>query len=125
MVFKLEGHPSALALFAPRPVQTAIKRTELEDYIPIAPITQGSPMTFTVSETGVEYLDVSKTKLYVKMKITHKNGDPVTELDKVGLSNLPLHSLFKQMDLLLGEKVITSDVATYYGQKALLDVLLQ
>ena len=122
---RLEGHPSCLSLFTSRPVQTAIKRTELVDYGPTAPIVAGSPISFSVPETGVEYLDISRTRLYVKIKIIKQGGGDVDVTDKVAFTNLPIHGIWSQCDLSLGGKVITADVATFYGQKAMMDVLLQ
>ena len=57
-----------------------------------------------VPEYGVEYLDLQKTALYMRVKIKKSDGAPVTEADKVGLVNLPLHTLWRQVDHRLGDK---------------------
>jgi hypothetical protein len=49
---------------------------------------------------------------------------PITEDDEVGLENLPLQTLWNQVDLSLQQKVINSRVGTNHAYKAYLDVLL-
>ena len=48
----------------------------------------------------------------------------MTKEDKVGFVNAPLHSLWRQVDITLDDKVISSNVATSYNYKAMLDTLL-
>ena len=121
----MEGYPASLALFSKKPLQTGIDKTEWVEHRPSAPITKGAPVEFTIPDTGVEYLDLQKTRLYMRVKIKKADGSPVTEVDKVGLANAPLHTLWRQVDLALSEQVVTSDVATNYGYKALMDIILR
>ena len=59
-----------------------------------------------VSGTGEEYLDLAKTQLLVKAKITKANGTALDAETKVGPVNLFLHSLFSQVDVSLNERII-------------------
>ena len=68
-------------------------------------------------------MDLARTQLYLKAKITKPNGanlDPDTE---VGPVNLFLHSLVSQVDVYLDERLISPSTNTY-PYRAMLETLL-
>jgi len=70
-----------LDLFNIPPTQTSICRGQWIEYHPLSNITDTDPIEFNVSGSGGEYLDLARTQLYVKVKITKANGanlDPKT-----------------------------------------------
>ena len=53
------------------------------------------------------------------------NGKPTAESDQVGPVNFTLHSIFRQIDLSLNQKIVSADVGVNYPYKAMIDLLLQ
>ena len=114
---------SELDLFSIPSTQTSISKGQWIEYHPLSNITDTGPIEFNVSGSGEEYLDLARTQLYVKAKITKPNGanlDPNTE---VGPVNLFLHSLFSQVDVSLNERLISPSTNTY-PYRAMLETLL-
>ena len=83
------------------------------DWVPPPHITDTGPIEFNVSGTGEEYLDLAKTQVFVKAKITKANGIALDAEKKVGPVNLFLHSLFSQVDVSLNEWLISPSTNTY------------
>ncbi|CAH3025314.1 unnamed protein product, partial [Porites evermanni] len=91
--------------------QTSISKGQWIEYHPISNITDSGPIEFFVSGTGDEYLDLARTQLFVKAKITKANGTAIDADTQVGPVNLFLHSLFSQVDITLGKMDVANPVA--------------
>ena len=104
---------SELDIFTVPPTQTSIESGNWVEYNPIASIADGSPIEFTVSGSGQDYLDAANTQLYVKAKITQADGTDIAGDAQVGPVNLFLHSLFSDVDISLNETPVTSSNNTY------------
>lgn len=104
---------SQLDLFAVPPTQTAIDSCSYADAHPVSSINDNTPIEFCVSGSGLEYLDVSSTLLYVKAKIVNADGTNLADDAQVGPINLLHHSLFSQVDVKLNESLISSTNNTY------------
>ena len=89
------------------------------EYAPIVP--NVDPIEFTIPK-GTSFIDLSKTQLFVTLKITKANGDPIAD-GKVGLINNPLHSIIKQFSIRLNGTLITEQSDTY-AYRAYLESLL-
>nr|XP_042911559.1 uncharacterized protein F54H12.2 [Parasteatoda tepidariorum] len=98
---------SELDLFLMPPTQTAIEKGQWSEYHPISNIHDGLPIEFNISGTSEEYLDLSATQLYVKVKVL-KDNKPLPENEKISPCNLFFHSLFSQVDVMLNDRTITS-----------------
>ena len=61
--------------------------------------------------------------LKVKRKVTKASGQNLVEADKVSVIKYPVVSLFSQVDMLLGGKVISSSTNTY-PYRAYIETLL-
>ena len=68
---------SELDLFTIPATQTSIHKGQWIEYHPLSNITDTGPIEFNVSGTGEEYLDVARTQLYVKAKITNSKRNCV------------------------------------------------
>ena len=86
---------------------------------------EGGPIEFNISGNSADYIDLQKSRIVVKVKVQTSKGGAVTTESPVGLVNLSLHALFRQVDVTLQQKVISSDVGTAYPYKAIIDVLLK
>ena len=90
---------------------------------------------FSVPGTSADYISLGKSKLHIKYIITDEegnkikdqkdlNGVPTDNSDQVASVNFTLHSIFRQIDLSLNQKLISPDVGVNYPYKALSDLLL-
>ena len=114
---------SELDLFRIPTTQTSITKGQWIEYHPISNITDSGPIEFYVSGTGDEYLDLARTQLFVKAKITKANGTAIDADTQVGPVNLFLHSLFSQVDVSLNERLISPSTNTY-PYRAMIETLL-
>lgn len=104
---------SELDLFALPPTQTAVEKGQFIEFHPLANIRDGGPVEFNISGSGEEYMDLSSSYLYVKVKIVKSDGSKLPDKEEVAPINLILHSLFSQVDVSLNERIISSATNTY------------
>ena len=109
--------------FAPEQIQTSIDRSFVREYSPISTLQHLVPIQFTVPGSDSLYLQLSKSYLYIRAKITLPNGNNIAGGDEVGPINLPLHAMFSQVEFDLGGKVI-SDSNGLYPYRAYFETLL-
>ena len=104
---------SELDLFTIPATQKSITKGQWIEYHPLSTITDTGPIKFNVSGTGEEFLDLAKTQMFVKAKITKANSTALDAETKVGPANLFLHSLFSQVDVSLNERLKSPSTNTY------------
>ena len=115
-----------LSLFGLPPTQTSVESMNFIDYRPISQITDNqAPIDFEMSGNGMDYVDLSRTRLYVKVKIVKADGSDIDDIpddsttpptpapDNVGPVNFFLHSMFGQIDVHLNDKLMSSGINTY------------
>ena len=90
------------------------------DHLPS--VSDGGPITF-LCPGKEDYVDLAKTILVVRTKVTKANRDDLDQDEKVGIVNNFLHSLFKQVDVFLKGKQVTQATGTY-AYRAYLETLL-
>jgi hypothetical protein len=66
---------SELDLFVVPPTQTSIESGVFVEYNPIATISQGNPIEFSITGAGQDYIDLSNSQLYVRAQIVKANND--------------------------------------------------
>ena len=111
-----------LDLFSVPPTQTSLEKAHWIDHQPVSAVSDGGPITFLSPETE-DYVDLSKTILVVRAKVTKASGANIGDDEKVAVVNNFLHSLFKQVDVFLKEKQVTQATGTY-AYRAYLETLL-
>ena len=111
-----------LDLFFVPPTQVSLEKGLWIDHQPVSSVADGGPITFLCPGTE-DYVDLSKTMLVVRAKVTKANGDDLDADEHVGIVNNFLHSLFKQVDVFLKEKQVTQATGTY-AYRAYLETLL-
>ena len=116
-------HEERIGRFHGTSYSTSIENGNWVEYNPIASIADGSPIEFTVSGSGQDYLDAANTQLYVKAKITRADGADIAGDAQVGPVNLFLHSLFSDVDVSLNKTPVTSSNNTY-AYRAYIETLL-
>ena len=117
-----ECSKSELDLFLVPPTQTSLERGHRVEYQPVSSVADGGPITFLVPGTE-DYVDLSKTLIVVRAKVTKANGADLDAAEKVGIVNNFLHTLFKQVDAFLKEQQVTQASGTY-AYRAYLETLL-
>ena len=124
-----------LTIFQPPPIDKTIQKEYWVEFNPIAAITDSSVIEFNIPGTSVDYINLAKTRLHVKYIITDEKGVPIhnkppsagqppTPSHQVAPINLTLHSIFRQVDIALNQKVVSSDLGANYPYKAMIDFLL-
>lgn len=110
-----------LDLFSVPSTQDSIEEGHLVSYRPISTITSNSPIEFCVTNNGENYIDLSQTLLYLKVKITKVADHDV--IPDVGPTNNFMHSLFSQVDVTLNGKSVTPP-SHHYAYRAMISNLL-
>lgn len=119
-----DAQPSSLDLFSLPPTQTAIEKIYYQEVRPISQISGNSPIEFIIlGQNGMEYVDLSQCKLYIKARIVHSNGSHLSPIEYVGPVKLLTGSLFSQVDVTLQGKSVTS-TTNHYPYKCIFETLL-
>lgn len=118
----MEGYTEKLALFQKRPNNTGELTETYIDYKSQGQLNNEAPLHFHVANNGLTYIDLSKSRLAMKLKITRKDGVAMKNTDLVGTSNIPLHALWRRMELFLRDKLVSGS-DTMYPYKAYIDYI--
>jgi hypothetical protein len=106
-----------LDLFGVPPTQTSVDYDICTEHRPISTLSPDSLIEFNVHTGYDEYIKLSETELYMKIRVDLKKaltGTPdAADWDKVSVVNNLLHSMFKQVDIYIGDKQITLSHQTY------------
>ena len=115
-----QGLNSGLNLFSVPSTDTSLLQgARWVEYSPIVP--KVDPIEFTIPK-GTSFIDLSKTQLFVTLKITQGDGTDV-DVTTVGLVNNSLHSIIKQFSIRLNGTLITEQSDTY-AYRAYIESLL-
>ena len=118
------GQPMELSIFASPPNQVAIDKINYTEERPISNLLSDStPIEIVVSGAGSDYIDLRKSRLYVKLQILKADGSSLTPKEKTGIINLPLQSLFSHIDIYMNNKLVSVN-SNNYPWKAYLKVVL-
>jgi hypothetical protein len=124
-----------LELFSSLPTCSQVQRSVSVPHYSISSLTSGTNiLEWVIQGSGDQYIDLAKTKLYVKFKIMEDQGklkvdkaaagtNPAVEKSKVApLSNF-IGSMWNQCDIFLNEKLVTSS-NNLYSHRAYIEQLL-
>ncbi|XP_073692867.1 uncharacterized protein F54H12.2-like [Garra rufa] len=104
---------SELDLFTVPMTQTVIEKNAYLEVPPLSAISESSPLEFFIAGTGEDYIDLNNTLLFLRLKITKPNGGDIADTAKVGLINYPGATIFSQVDISLGDRLISQSSSTY------------
>ncbi len=113
---------SELDLFAVPLTQTSIEDGRWVERSPLSSVTSGH-IEFKITGSESKYLDFANTYIVVKAKIVEADNANMDAGTDVGPVNLFLHSIFKQVDLVLGDTLVSHSEDTY-SYRAYLETLL-
>ena len=110
-------------LFTPAFVQTDIESGYYERLYAVSSLDDNGPIEFSIKNSSDKFLDLVNSYLQVKFKIVKGDGTNMAATDKCTVINFPIATLFSQIDITLGGKIISSSTNTY-GYRALMETLL-
>ena len=116
----MEGYSSDIALFQKPLVEEGIESYQFVEYRPSS--TEGSSFEFHIPGSGALYTDWTTTRLVLKVGMAQADGSSPPTPNTGAPVNLTLQSLFRQVDVLVGGKNITSEVGINYPYKAIMDI---
>lgn len=121
--YDAECSKAELDLDSMPPLNVSMERGEYVTHRPVSSLDSGGPIEFQISSTPDLYMDMGRSKLYLKVKIVKATGANTAATDHVVPINLLLHSLFSQVDVKMKDAIVTSSLNTY-PYKAYLETLL-
>jgi hypothetical protein len=105
---------SELDIFCKPPTQTSILAYKWIEYNPTIDHKKGElPIEINITGSQDDYIDLSNVYLYCKVSIRDSSKKLITKDSKVGPINNFLHSMFKNIDVSIENKTISSTNATY------------
>lgn len=117
------GLPAELALFTIPLNHVAVDKIYFNECRPVISFdTEDAPIKISVSGQGNEYIDLRRSRLYVKFKIVKTDGTPLSAQEKTGIINLPLQTMWSQIDTYTNGKLVSLNTS-YYAWKAYLKLL--
>jgi len=88
------GQPMELSIFTSPPNQVAIDKINYTEERLISNLLNDStPIEIVVSGAGSDYIDLRKSRLYVKLQILKVDGSALAPKEKTAIVNLPLQNV--------------------------------
>ena len=114
---------SELDLFSLKPTQTSIENSFFMEVSPLAALTPLAPIEFFVSGSTDMYLDLNNTLLHLVCKITKADGSNIEAAARVATVAYPIATMFNQVDINLGDRLITQS-DNMYAYRAYIESIL-
>ena len=118
------GYEPNLALFERPSVNTGILSYKWVSYSSNTPISSTGLLDFTIDGASTCYVDLKHSYLQLQGQILKSDGTKTDVADDVSFINMPLQTMWCQVDLSLQKKINSAKIGTNYAYKAYLDVLL-
>ena len=103
----------ALNLFSIPCTQTSIQEGKYVEIFPLANLGQNAPLEFFIPSSDQMYVDMNDSYLHVKVRVVKSTGADLDGGMEVALTNNFLSSMFSQVDVTLGDKLISPSENTY------------
>ena len=118
-----EGLPSQLNLFDLPATMTSVQECYYDEIRPLSQISNDVPIELRIaSSNSLDFLDLYRSQLYVKLKLTKSDNSSLDGSSKVGPTNLFLQSLFSTVEVTLQNKVTLTCTSNPY--RAIIQTLL-
>ena len=103
---------SSLALFSKPPHEVGIDEVQTIELLPTSGQLNDSQIEFVIPAESSKYVDLANTRLYLKIKVVQKKDGSAPKKDLKLVSLFP-HALFRQVDVYLGNKCVSTSTNTY------------
>ena len=90
---------------------------------PQNPIVSGDPITFVAQGDALHGIDLSDTKLYIRVKLTKNDGTDFDADTRAAFVNYPIVNLFERVECFLNDTRVTDD--PNYSFKGYIEALLE
>lgn len=101
-----------LNLWGVPPTQVSVERDIVADYRPVAVLKSDQPITFVVGSAIDEYILLNESYFYLKFRViltkTTTGALDLSHWDNIVPANNLLYSMFKTIEISIGDKVITN-----------------
>ena len=118
----MAGYSGKLAIFQKKPNNDGELLETYIDYKSQGQLQNDSTLHFHVANNGSTYIDLSKSRLAMKVKIARKDGVAMKAEDLVSTANMPLHAMWRRMEFYLRDKLVSGS-DTMYPYKAYIDYI--
>ncbi|XP_063781260.1 uncharacterized protein F54H12.2-like [Pseudophryne corroboree] len=119
----MECAKSELDIFDVPLTQTSIEKSLYVKVQPLVALYETAPLEFYIAASGEHYYDLNNTLLYVTCKIVRSNNNLILQGARAALINYPIATLFNQVDVSLGDRLI-SQSNNLYAYKAYIETTL-
>lgn len=99
-------------MFERPPVDMSVDDFNDIELLPLSSATGAHTVEFKIPSEPEHFIDLSETRLHLKLKVTLANGKDV-EANKVKLCRLFPSAIFKQVDMFLNSTLVTSSSSMY------------
>ena len=86
----------------------------MDQYRPANQITGSSVIDFNIPAQSSTYVDLKNSVLNVKLRLTNGDGTPLTDGMVARLINLPLQTIFNQVDVTLQQTPLSHPGTNYH-----------
>ncbi|XP_033728984.1 uncharacterized protein F54H12.2-like [Pecten maximus] len=108
------GLPAALSIFTVPPNQVAIEKVYFSECRPMSSFNiSDAPIEIYVPGSGDRYIDLHKSRLYVKCRVKKADDSVLAENEKTGIINLLLQSMWSQIDIYMNGKLVSLNTNNY------------
>lgn len=118
-----ECSSSPFELFNLPPTNTAVIKTMEVEHQPMSALQEGSAVEILVPALTNEYWDLHNSRLYMRVKMTRKNGNDMQANDVAAPINDIFNSFWKNVELKVGQKEI-SHSNSMHAYRSFIDHLL-
>lgn len=107
--------PMELDLFNEPKNQVAVDKIFYSESRPLSNFTStdASTVEFFISGQGPEYMDLRRSRLYVRAKIVKGDGNALDDSDTSSIINLPLQTMWSQIDVYMNNKLVSFSTSNY------------
>ncbi|XP_075421377.1 uncharacterized protein F54H12.2-like [Ascaphus truei] len=119
----IECAKSELDIFEIQPTQTSIEKSLYVEIQPLAALSETAPLEFYIAGNGEHYFDLNNTLIYITCKIVKQDNTPIADGARVSRINYPIATLFNQLDVTLGDRLI-SQSNNLYAYRAYIETIL-
>lgn len=112
-----------LKLFEVPSTEKGVVRNEFIEYRPLGQVSTVTPVDFRICTEENQYLDLHRSLLKVRFRVVDKDDAPIATALSVAINDNILHTLWRQIDILLNQTLITSSTNNY-AYKANIDTRL-
>jgi hypothetical protein len=96
------------------------------EYRSVSQLQPGNPVDISIPPMSQYYTDLSKSRLLLKVRICDKDtSQPIDENALVSLQNLALDTIWRQIDIVIGNKSTNLETGLLSAYKGIIDVITE